>query len=224
MLPQKYQNSYFTIDIMLSSSRASRDAKTGIETLKRKLDEDRLFLSEWKIQWAGICAILRAAIHLLQVDAKSCLNGDLCRELEEEWSLIKQDRKAHQIYWEFINKERNAILKEYHWTAYEAYLNDDGEEFHANGGLAATLLTAEASELRIREGSFKGRTAISVLEESQEWVQDRIIAAVSRAGLNLSDKIHFRTWTKASKANEPTIATRERAHEGNNRPTNSDES
>jgi hypothetical protein len=115
--------------------------------------------------------------------------------LKKEWESIKQNREEHKIYWEFINKERNSILKEYKWGAYEAYLDENGQEYLSRyGSAAATLLTARSTELRIREGYFEGVDAQTLLRSATDWVESRITAAVTASGFSLDDRVHFRTW------------------------------
>ena len=197
MLPNKYADMYFPVGILLSSNRALQDAKCGLAELEQRLKSRSVLLPQWKVSWIGICAILRAEIHLLQQDAKSCMNNDLCQSLQNEWDVIKRNREEHLIYWEFINKERNSVLKEYKWGAYEAYFDENGQEYLSRyGSAAATLLTAKSTALRIREGYFKGADAQYILRSATDWVEARITNAVSASGFSIEDRVHFRTWAK----------------------------
>lgn len=198
MLPERLRNRYYEVGALLSCNRARLDASRGIRELENMLAQDRLLLSNWRVQYIGVCALLRAAIHLLSVDSKSCHNQAVANELRSEWNNIAENRDAHKIYWEFINKERNAILKEYHWSAYEAYLDKDGKTISptVDSSVAGLLLVSDRSELRIRGGAYQDEDVLSVLSEAENWILERITAALERANFSLDEKVHFTNWAR----------------------------
>lgn len=186
------------------------------EKLVGKLSEGGLWLSDWKVLWVGTCAVLRTATYLMKQDAQSCLNKQLKAGLQKEFGQISENRGQHKIFWEFVFKERNSLLKEYHWSAYEAYLDENGEELKSIG-LLATAMTAKESQLRIHSGAYKGHLALEVLEKAIEWAEERIKSAVENAGLALDQKVHFQTWQEQPTVDhEDTILGHVAAEHGNN--------
>lgn len=198
MLPQYLQDRYFELGVLLSCNRALADAKRGHMQLVEQIETEAMLLSDWKITWAGTCAVARATMHLMRNDAKSCLNERLKEELKAEFEHVGRDRDRHKIFWEFLYTERNALLKEYKWSAYKIYLDENGDRL-ASMGLLNTVLAAKNSELRIEAGAYKGRLALEVLQEAIEWAEDRIVSAVNRAGFDINEQVHFRTWSKKPK-------------------------
>ena len=167
-VPQHIADRYYDFNVMLASRKAQSDAHRGITDLEKEFGEGKVLFSSWRVRYAGICSLLRTSIHLISVDAKSCMNDELTAELKAEWNGVKKNPDDHAIYWKFVNKERNNILKEYHWTAYEQFYNDkrvEDPEMPITGELA-TLLTATRSELKISSGEYNGRNAIDVLIEA----------------------------------------------------------
>lgn len=67
---------------------------------------------EWRLNWVAGCALLRTIGHVLQkVDAQ---NSDTHRRtINSFWSDWKLERDKSWIFWDFIENERNNILKNY---------------------------------------------------------------------------------------------------------------
>ena len=197
MIPQNIRNQYFEVGAMLSCNRARVDATIGIKNLREKLKQESTFLSDWRIEYIGVCALLRASVHLISVDAKACHNKDICYELKNEWQLIRENADQHDIYWYFINKERNSILKDYHWSSYVEYLDENKLPLTGNSTLLGSLiLNVKSSDLKIRGGPFDGQKTIEVLDDAADWLEKRITTAVGRAGFNLKERIHFQSWSR----------------------------
>ena len=73
-------------------------------------------LPEWRIFWVAGIALLRTIGHVLaKVDAnRSTRHSQVIGEL---WRRLKSDRSGSQISWDFIEKERNSLLKTYTFGA-----------------------------------------------------------------------------------------------------------
>jgi hypothetical protein len=95
----KYANTYIPIKFFLSSYRALSDGRSGIRDLEERLEATTLVLSEWKVIWIGTCAVLRTAIDLFKIDAKSCLATSIREEIASEWKCIKDQKSSHAIFW-----------------------------------------------------------------------------------------------------------------------------
>lgn len=203
MLPKYLQNRYFELGVLLSCNRALSDARSGHRQLVEQIETGPMLLSDWKITWAGTCAVARATMHLMREDAKSCLNEALKQELQTEFDRVGKERDRHPIFWKFLYSERNALLKEYKWAAYKVYLDENGDRL-GSMSLLTTFVTAKKSELRIQSGPYEGQLALDVLEEAIDWVDKRINSAVNRAGFSLKERVHFSTWSKMPKSEQDT--------------------
>lgn len=79
---------------------------------------------EWRLYWVAGIALCRTVGHVLaKVDAYT---SNLHRlEIDALWKTWTSDKKAHAIFWEFIEKERNNLLKTY---TFGATLKSEGDE------------------------------------------------------------------------------------------------
>lgn len=71
---------------------------------------------EWRLYWFSGVATLRSIGHVLHnVDRQT---GDrAARSIDTWWSRIKADRNENWIFFDFIERERNNILKEFSFGA-----------------------------------------------------------------------------------------------------------
>lgn len=182
-IPKKYANTYLPVKYFLSSYRAYSDGCQAVKLLEKDLEGSSLMLSDWKIHWIAACALLRGAIDLFKLYGSICVNRNLAQAFKDEWAAVGATKEDHPVFWNFLRDERNSILHEYRWSAYEEYL-------HLDGTIAAPrpsilLLSSEnyESSLRLRSGAYSGRQALDVIQESRDWVRDRINSAICRAGL-----------------------------------------
>ena len=89
-------------------------------------------LPEWRLYWVAGIALLRAIGHVLaKVDAENSVAGS--QAIERLWARLRADREGYSIFWEFIEKERNNLLKTYSFGA--ALAQDDAGYYvkFANG-------------------------------------------------------------------------------------------
>lgn len=85
--------------------------------------------------WVAGVAILRIIGHVLaKVDSSSsAVHGAEINRLWDEW---KADRAEHTIFWNFIEKERNNILKSYEFGAQLVEDDDDADIVFSDGDSA----------------------------------------------------------------------------------------
>ena len=82
------------------------DCRVALQLLEEEKDGTR-----WRVHWAAAVALLRAVGHVLaKVDAGE--DADLSRIANQAFRRWRGD-KVHEIFVEFIEKERNNVLKEY---------------------------------------------------------------------------------------------------------------
>jgi hypothetical protein len=71
---------------------------------------------QWRTRWAATVTLLRAVGHVLEkVDSKS--SKAMATAIKEKYKELKASKSEPQIYWGFIEQERNNILKEYRFSA-----------------------------------------------------------------------------------------------------------
>jgi hypothetical protein len=73
------------------------------------IDEER---TEWKLYWVAGVALLRAIGHVL-AKSDSLASPKHKAEVDRIWAEWKADPQANGIFWDFIEEERNNILKTY---------------------------------------------------------------------------------------------------------------
>lgn len=184
-VPQKYANHFMPVKYFLASYRALSDGRGGIGQLEEQLSSAGTLLFNWKVTWAGTCAVLRTAIDLFKVDSNSCLSPHIREEIEAEWQLIRGQKDKHAIFWDFLKRERDNIIHGYRWESYEAWIKPDGT-FRGN---RLSLLEMAKDDgacpiLLMNGGPFKGYNSLDLLNEGANWVENRIFGAIRRAGFD----------------------------------------
>jgi hypothetical protein len=78
-----------------------------------EVDEEH---SEWRLSWVAGIALLRTIGHVLaKADAATSLRHGT--EIDRLWEDWKSDRTQSSIFWDFVEKERNNLLKTYTFGA-----------------------------------------------------------------------------------------------------------
>lgn len=181
----KYAHTHVPVKYFLSSYRALSDGRIGVRHLEEIIEKDRILVSEWKIAWIGACAILRTAIDLFKLDGRSCLSSEIRREIKVEWKAIADQKDAHPIFWEFLRKERDNIVHDYQWNAYETWIKPDGSMRRVTS-LATLFLEQDGARpfILMRSGYYAGRNSLELLNEGANWVEERVFSTIRRAGFN----------------------------------------
>jgi hypothetical protein len=96
-------------------SRKTLFARTPLSDCERGyglLTREQLGSETWRVHWVACLALLRAVGHVLKnIDGETDAKHRDC--IDKAWTRWKQDRKGNSIFWEFIEEERNNLLKEY---------------------------------------------------------------------------------------------------------------
>lgn len=198
-VPNKFSDTYIPLKYFLSSYRALSDGKSGVRHLEEHLESSRFILSDWKVIWVGVCTLLRTSVELFRVDAESCIDPKVREEMRREWNLIKEDKEQHPIFREFLRKERNNIIHEYEWAAYEVWIDRDGDTLPNQMGLLSVKPQDAKSALIMRGGRYKDCNSIDLLKESAGWVEARICCAIGRAGFDPDENRNIVSFQKRPK-------------------------
>jgi hypothetical protein len=122
---------------------------------------------EFRVLWTATVVLLRAVGHVLdkvdgQHDAatRAAING--------WWDRVKADRVANQIFWEFIDEERNNVLKEYRlgYSEGDVSLAADGERFTLDSAIYKPLFHEK----------FLAEDARDIASDAVEWWQAQLRA------------------------------------------------
>ena len=126
---------------------------------------------EWRVKWISAVVLLRAVGHVLdKVDGDN--NDSLALAIQEAWRELQSTKPEPAIFWQFINDERNNILKE--------YLINAGQGVTVNLGSVPPHVTYHYV---INSGPFAGREQRQLIGDAIDWWQcylDRVdqLAAV----------------------------------------------
>jgi len=142
-------------------------ARQTLEDCKIALNEvkEGVTGSQWRIRWVAAVALLRTVGHVLEyVDASQ--DSVLKKIIEDAWNILKSTKPQPEIFWEFIVKERNNILKEYQF----------GAGIGTNINMPIIDLDSDESpqvkithNYLITKGPYRGKDQREVLKEAIEW-------------------------------------------------------
>ena len=89
-----------------------QDCYHALNLLENEENEDL-----WRVHWAGALALLRAVGNVLkQVDAKT--DPRIAAAEKEQFKKWKQDDRDSDMFFEFIKKDRDLLLKEYEFNVH----------------------------------------------------------------------------------------------------------
>jgi hypothetical protein len=136
---------------------------------------------QWRLRWCAVLTLLRAVGHVLsKVDASSTsIAPEFRDEAARWWKELNRTKPEPLIFWEFIEKDRNALLKEYRFSAEQGIV--------MRGVLDVMLLhhmpviaVAEPTYL-MKDGPFAGRDQRDLVEEAITWWDDQLEEIAVRA-------------------------------------------
>ena len=125
-----------------------------------------------RVLWAGALALLRAVGHVLhKVDGADPLQRPL---IDAAWDRWNTDKAANAVFWEFIEEERNNILKEYRFSvSNSAEVGLGVVEINRETGHAVAVETPFALDANLywrKETGFGlGDDARDVYQEALRW-------------------------------------------------------
>lgn len=114
----------------------------------------------WRIRWFGALAMLRAVGHVLErIDKKS--SPEMKEAISDWWNNLKSTKPYPAVFWEFIDRERDAILKEYKYRA--------AQNTTVHLGTGSITYTYD-----IHDGPFDGQDPRDVVQQAIEWWEQQL--------------------------------------------------
>jgi hypothetical protein len=138
----------------------------------------------WEAKLSGTMALLRSVGHVLDKTDGSKGEPELRRAIDAHWSKLNQGKNSqdYEIFWEFIEEERNLILKEGDVrTDYITMIPGFGAHASAHcGGETPPGLPEKPAKARqqyyLTEGPYHGRDPRLVIREAIEWWENYLDA------------------------------------------------
>jgi hypothetical protein len=152
----------------------SLTARTVLSDCKNAhvLLEDELDKIRFRLFWVAGVALLRAVGHVLQkVDGER--SPAIKLQIQRAYSEWKSEKEANAIFWEFIEDERNNILKEYAI----GFLSGPVEVLAQPNG--EIVLLDENLFCPIAEGRYAGEDGRDVMADAIAWWERQLDAIES---------------------------------------------
>ncbi|GAA0595856.1 hypothetical protein GCM10009416_37770 [Craurococcus roseus] len=157
------------------------DAARSVD-LAVNADEDH-----WRVHWAGSLALLRAVGHVLRkVDRERSESHRKCGdEWWKRWDPKKGTEAKPNLFADFIETERNLVLKQYEFRFDPAerhgilFLRSSDKLLTRDGKL---LFTRSLERFVITDGAFKDRDGRELLRESHRWWAAQLSEIDARIG------------------------------------------
>lgn len=137
----------------------------------------------WRRQWILVIVLLRVVGHVLdKVDGER--SSDYRRAVDAWWSSLRASKPDPAIFWQFIDEERNSLLKQYQTSAGQgvtiqvplAYFNrKTGEQW-------TDLPLPTLYHYTMNSGPFAGRDHRDVVAEAIQWWEDELKTIDEAAG------------------------------------------
>jgi hypothetical protein len=152
------------------------DCRVALSLLEEETDIQR-----WRIHWAAALALIRAVGHVLdKVDGDDPLVKQAAGAAFKQW---KSEDLKHEIFREFIERERNNLLKEYHSDVHplsEVTLAVEVTARPVGGGIPIKF--GHVGEIGdniyrpVLDGPWEGDDARDVLGEAIAWWDEQLTA------------------------------------------------
>ena len=134
---------------------------------------------DFRLKWWTIVSLLRAVGHVLyHVDRN--ISDKHRKIIDQEFECLKSTKPKPEIYWLFIETERNNFLKEYKHGVTQQFISS-----HVDEGIKKTITVgftdlqsfrvapaypnSTRQESFINDGPYKGRNEIEVAKLAANW-------------------------------------------------------
>ena len=136
----------------------------------------------WRPRWAGLIALLRAVGHVLdKVDGAH--SPEAKQVIKDAWNELKKSKPQPRIFWQFVEEERNSILKAYEFgPAMNITIRPGTAHVNLATGTSSSPSGPTTFEAFMRSGSFEGQEPLTLCRDAIEFWRvyldkiDRLIA------------------------------------------------
>lgn len=129
----------------------------------------------WRLRWCAALTLLRAVGHVLRkVDAESTSVAPEFRAAARVWwADLNRTKPDPAIFWEFIDKDRHALLKEYRFSAEQGVTVLGAVGTVPVGRLALGSMEIEPTYF-MKDGVFSGRDQRDLVQEAITWWEEQL--------------------------------------------------
>lgn len=140
------------------------DCRKALELLEETRDEQT-----FRVLWVALIALLRAVGHVLQkVDGAE--DEALGRVVASRWKVWLSEREKHRLFWNFIEAERNSVLK-----MYEIGVQPGDVRTAVIHSESARLFTLDECIFKpLLDGPFAGEDGRDVAREAIDWWKEQL--------------------------------------------------
>ena len=142
---------------MLSAEVVLKDFESAMRLAYIEDKKDR-----FKLYWVAAISLARTIGHVLhKVDSE--ISNEHKKVISARYEAWKANREEHKIFWEFIENERNNLLKEYEFgflaETHTLVVVDTGEEFDLDWQQYCPMTC----------GAYQGEDCRIILEDVASW-------------------------------------------------------
>ena len=177
-----------SVQVTCKAREVLSDCREALALLEEEQD-----LRRWRIHWAAAITLIRAVGHVL--DKVDGLDAATRRASRVRYALWQSKNTEHEIFREFIDKERNNLLKEYQINIHpleDVAVLVKGVAVPDGGGdserLAQVFTLNENIYRPLLDGPWSGDDARDVLSEAIEWWETQL-AAIDEEVLKIRDSL-----------------------------------
>lgn len=148
-----------------------KDCRVALDLLENEARD-----SEWRIHWVATISLLRTVGHVLsKVDGR--INPKVRAAADRLFKQWKGDNARHEIFREFIENERNNILKEYSFAISEGPVELGLVCREVDGSLTEETVTIRENIYRpMSDGFYEGEDGRTLIEMAIDWWEEQLTA------------------------------------------------
>lgn len=146
--------------------RVLEDCRSALDELREDPKSE-----EWRRRWVTMLTLLRAVGHAL-ANADGITDAVLADIIDRHWRRINDSRPEPEIFWMFIDEERNNILKEYKVNAgINVTVRPGTKSYNLKTGEAKEIAPSQPTlhDYVINSGPFKGQDQRDVVAYAIDW-------------------------------------------------------
>jgi hypothetical protein len=169
-----------------------QDCKHAISNYSNNLQGE-----EFRINWNLILCLLRAVGHILdKVDKKASKENEIA--IDEWWNDICSNKQDNEIFWQFIDKYRNQMIKTYQHGIQKKLLIEVPSLKKGNGKVSVDLANIRGGtvftpnmeiESYLCEGIYYGKNEKEIAQNAYDWWEIQIAKLDNRIIELLGKKI-----------------------------------